>query len=168
MKLSEPLAPSSIQDLLMERLDRLGPAKRVAQIASVFGRQFNYEGIFNTLQGRGETLTRALRRWRAPGIVYRVEDRKAPLRIQACDDPGSRLSSLLQGGTGANSMRAPQRGCLQETTTRKAVSPPCSAIILRERAISQRRSRRGFTRVNRRCDGQRSRRPWPIFARAFR
>src|SRR4029077_10355195 len=32
------LVPASIQDSLMERLDRLGPAKRVAQIASVFGR----------------------------------------------------------------------------------------------------------------------------------
>ena len=40
----------------MERLDRLGPAKRVAQIASVFGRQFNYEGIFSVLPGKGQTL----------------------------------------------------------------------------------------------------------------
>src|SRR6185295_5653308 len=36
LKLSEPLVPSSIHDSLTERLDRLGPAKRVAQIASVF------------------------------------------------------------------------------------------------------------------------------------
>src|SRR5437016_11770471 len=51
-----PLVPASIHDSLMERLDRLGPAKRVAQVASVFGRRFNYEGIFSMLPGRGQTL----------------------------------------------------------------------------------------------------------------
>ena len=58
----------------MERLDRLGPAKRVAQIASVFGRQFNYEGIFNVLPGKGQTLKRALQALESAGIVYRIEE----------------------------------------------------------------------------------------------
>src|SRR3954454_8873814 len=39
-ELPESLVPASIQDSLMERLDRLGPARRVVQIASVFGRRF--------------------------------------------------------------------------------------------------------------------------------
>src|SRR5262249_47213327 len=56
-----PLVPASIQDSLMERLDRLASAKRVAQIASVFGRRFNYEGIFSVLPGKGQTLEHALR-----------------------------------------------------------------------------------------------------------
>src|SRR6516165_8832164 len=60
-KLPEPLVPASIHDSLMERLDRLGPAKRVAQIASVFGRRFNYEGIFSVFPGKGQTLKHALR-----------------------------------------------------------------------------------------------------------
>ncbi|QIG96233.1 AAA family ATPase [Bradyrhizobium sp. 6(2017)] len=72
-KLPETLVPSSIQDSLMERLDRLGPAKRVAQIASVFGRQFSYEGIFNVLPGRDQTLQFALRALESAEIVYRVE-----------------------------------------------------------------------------------------------
>ena len=58
----------------MERLDRLGPAKRVAQIASVFGRRFNYEGIFSVLPGRGQTLKDALRALERAGIVYRSEE----------------------------------------------------------------------------------------------
>jgi class 3 adenylate cyclase/predicted ATPase len=72
--LPDPLVPSSIHDSLMERLDRLGPAKRVAQIASVFGRQFNYEGIFNVLPGNGQTLKDALRALENAGIVYCVEE----------------------------------------------------------------------------------------------
>ena len=34
--------PTSLQDSLMARLDRLGPAREVAQIASVLGREFDY------------------------------------------------------------------------------------------------------------------------------
>lgn len=73
-KLAEPLVPSSIHDSLMERLDRLGPAKRVAQIASVFGRQFNYEGVLNVLPGKSGTLKGALLALEGAGIVYRVEE----------------------------------------------------------------------------------------------
>ncbi len=72
-RLPKPLVPSSIHDSLMERLDRLGPAKRVAQIASVFGRQFNYEGILNILPSQGETLKRALQALESAEIVYPVE-----------------------------------------------------------------------------------------------
>jgi len=70
----EPLVPASIHDSLMERLDRLGSAKRVAQIASVFGRRFNYEGIFGVLPGKGETLKHALQALEKAGIVYRSEE----------------------------------------------------------------------------------------------
>src|SRR5260370_30098498 len=68
------LVPASIQDSLMERLDRLGPAKRVAQIASVFGRRFNYEGIFSVLPGKGQTVKDSLRALERAGIVYRSEE----------------------------------------------------------------------------------------------
>ncbi|MCP1845175.1 class 3 adenylate cyclase/predicted ATPase/DNA-binding transcriptional ArsR family regulator [Bradyrhizobium sp. USDA 4524] len=73
-KLPESLVPASIHDSLMERLDRLGPAKRVAQIASVFGRRFNYDGIFSVLPGKGQTLKHALRALETAGIVYRSEE----------------------------------------------------------------------------------------------
>lgn len=79
LKLSEPLVPSSIHDSLTERLDRLGPAKRVAQIASVFGRQFTYDGILNVLPGKSELLTQALQALESAGIVYRIEEPQADL-----------------------------------------------------------------------------------------
>lgn len=72
-KLPEPLVPASIHDSLMERLDRLGRAKRVAQIASVFGRQFNYEGVSNVLPDENVPVRRALEALETAGIVYRIE-----------------------------------------------------------------------------------------------
>jgi class 3 adenylate cyclase len=38
-----PAVPATLQDSLMARLDRLGPAKEIAQIAAVIGQQFSYE-----------------------------------------------------------------------------------------------------------------------------
>src|SRR5205823_6444442 len=38
----ERTIPATLQDSLMARLDRLGPAKEVAQVAAVIGREFSY------------------------------------------------------------------------------------------------------------------------------
>jgi class 3 adenylate cyclase/predicted ATPase len=78
-KLPEPLVPASVHDSLMERLDRLGAAKRVAQIASVFGRQFNYKGISNILPGKGETLEHALQALERAGIIYHIKEARGVL-----------------------------------------------------------------------------------------
>ncbi|MGF6306739.1 class 3 adenylate cyclase/predicted ATPase [Bradyrhizobium sp. i1.8.4] len=95
-KLPEPLVPSSIQDSLMERLDRLGPAKRVAQIASVFGRQFSYDGIFNVLPGKDQTLKHALWALESAEIVYRVEKSKDVFAFKHAMIQEVAYSSLLK------------------------------------------------------------------------
>jgi TOMM system kinase/cyclase fusion protein len=41
--LSDVVIPASLRDLLVARLDRLGRAKRTAQVASVIGREFTFE-----------------------------------------------------------------------------------------------------------------------------
>src|SRR5262249_29586116 len=54
--------PSTLQALLAARLDRLGPAKEVAQIASVFGREFSYQ-LIRALTGQNDaTLQKNLER----------------------------------------------------------------------------------------------------------
>ena len=41
-----PLAvPNTLQGLLIARLDRLGPAREVAQTAAAIGREFSYDAI---------------------------------------------------------------------------------------------------------------------------
>ena len=79
--LPEPLVPASIQDSLMERLDRLGHAKRIAQIGSVFGRLFEYEGILNLYPIKTETLLRGLAVLESAGLVHRVQERGETLFV---------------------------------------------------------------------------------------
>jgi len=54
-----PLAiPSTLQDSLMARLDRLGPVKEIAQIGAAIGREFDY-ALLNAVVGRDESPLRA-------------------------------------------------------------------------------------------------------------
>jgi tetratricopeptide (TPR) repeat protein len=50
--------PASLQASLMARLDRLGPAKEVAQIGAVIGREFSYE-LISAVADRGDDALRA-------------------------------------------------------------------------------------------------------------
>jgi predicted ATPase len=52
------VVPPSLQQSLTARLDRLGPAREVAQVGSVIGRGFSY-GLFRTLTGMAEAALRA-------------------------------------------------------------------------------------------------------------
>src|SRR6202171_2644013 len=54
-----PLAiPSTLQDSLRARLDRLGPVKEIAQIGAAIGREFDY-ALLNAVVGRDESPLRA-------------------------------------------------------------------------------------------------------------
>jgi len=50
--------PPSLQQSLMARLDRLGPAREVAQVGSVIGRGFSY-GLLCALTGMADAALRA-------------------------------------------------------------------------------------------------------------
>ncbi len=62
--------PSTLQDLLMSRLDRLMTAKRVAQQAAVIGREFSYDLLQVLSQVDEETLQQELRRLVASELIY--------------------------------------------------------------------------------------------------
>ena len=65
-----PLAiPATLHDSLLARLDRLGPAKAVAQIAACIGREFSNEVLSVVAPVRGEELQAALNRLVASGLV---------------------------------------------------------------------------------------------------
>jgi len=62
--------PLTLQDSLMARLDRLGPAKDIAQIASVIGRQFSYT-LLEAIAGASDIdLRAALARLRESGLIF--------------------------------------------------------------------------------------------------
>ena len=58
---------------LMVRLDRLGPAKRVAQLASAIGREFSYDVLHAISQFERKDLDAALKNLVAAEIVYPLQ-----------------------------------------------------------------------------------------------
>ncbi|MBX3348283.1 MAG: AAA family ATPase [Nitrospira sp.] len=72
--LKEPLKelsiPDSLQALLMERIDRLGPAKEIVQIGSAIGREFSYELLRETVDVTEGELKDALHSLGASGLIF--------------------------------------------------------------------------------------------------
>jgi class 3 adenylate cyclase/ABC-type lipoprotein export system ATPase subunit len=66
--------PLTLQDSLMARLDRLGRAKDIAQIASVFGRQFSFALLEAIADASPGDLREALVRLRESGLVFEAGD----------------------------------------------------------------------------------------------
>lgn len=73
--LSGPLGstaiPASLQDSLRARLDHLGPAKEVAELASVLGRSFGHAVLRAVTQKDEEVLDHALKRLVDSELLYR-------------------------------------------------------------------------------------------------
>jgi class 3 adenylate cyclase/predicted ATPase len=63
--------PATLYTSLMARLDRLGPAREIAQIGAVIGRDFSYELLAPVAQWSDGELRRALDRLVAAGLVFR-------------------------------------------------------------------------------------------------
>jgi predicted ATPase len=62
--------PATLQDSLMARLDRLGSAKAIAQLAAILGREFSYPLLAAIAERDEEFLRRALGRLVGAGLVY--------------------------------------------------------------------------------------------------
>jgi predicted ATPase len=66
-----PLAiPSTLQDSLAERLDRLAPVKEIAQIGAAIGREFSYVLLEAVSPVQGQTLQDALDRLIAAELIH--------------------------------------------------------------------------------------------------
>jgi predicted ATPase len=62
--------PSTLQDALMARLDRLGPTKEIAQLGATIGREFSYELLHAVSPVGDETLQQGLKQLLAVELVY--------------------------------------------------------------------------------------------------
>ena len=62
--------PSTLQDALMARLDRLGPTKEIAQLGATIGREFSYELLHAVSPVGDETLQQGLKQLMAVELVY--------------------------------------------------------------------------------------------------
>ena len=78
--------PPTLQQSLMARLDRLGPAREVAQIGAVIGRGFSYD-LLRAVAGMEDRVLQM-----APGTARRS-------RHPACPGPAARIRLSLQTRT---------------------------------------------------------------------
>jgi len=62
--------PTTLQDALMARLDRLGPTKEIAQLGATIGREFSYELLHAVAPVGDETLQQGLKQLLAVELVY--------------------------------------------------------------------------------------------------
>ncbi len=68
--LKELPIPDSLHALLMERVDRLGPAKDIVQTGAAIGREFSYELVQATVEMPDSQLRQALDMFVASGLVF--------------------------------------------------------------------------------------------------
>jgi len=93
--------PATLQDLLMARLDQLGAAKKLAQIAAVIGREFPYELLTQIAGWEGQALRGALRMLTSSSIV-----------LDSGERPGTTFMfrhALLQDAAYASLLRSERR-----------------------------------------------------------
>src|SRR6478672_11420993 len=64
--------PDTLSDALMERLDRVAPSRRLAQIAAVIGREFSYDLLSAVSQIDEDDMLSALSLLEQADIIYRV------------------------------------------------------------------------------------------------
>jgi class 3 adenylate cyclase/predicted ATPase len=64
--------PDTLSDALMERLDRVAPSRRLAQIAAVIGREFSYDLLSAASQVDEDDMLSALSLLEQADIIYRV------------------------------------------------------------------------------------------------
>jgi class 3 adenylate cyclase/predicted ATPase len=65
--------PDTLSDALMERLDRVAPSRKLAQIAAVIGREFSYDLLSAASQVDEDDMLSALSLLEQADIVYRVD-----------------------------------------------------------------------------------------------
>ena len=119
--------PSTLQDSLMARLDQLGPAKFVAQLASAIGREFSYP-LLDAIAPlpRGAAARRIAALEEAGLVRARSSDRRRGLRLQARAGAGGRLPDAA-AQPAARAPRARSRRCWRSASrSRRATHPSCS------------------------------------------
>jgi predicted ATPase len=73
--------PTTLQGSLMARLDRLGPAKEIAQIGAAIGRQFSYDLVESVAQMPASALRVALRHLIDSELITERKDATGPIYV---------------------------------------------------------------------------------------
>ena len=117
-----PLAiPTSLQDSLMARLDRLGAVKVVAQVAAAIGREFTRE-IVACATAAGETLEAAINQLLDAGLLVQgASQQRTVYAFKHVLVRDAAYSSLLRGAR--RSLHRRIANCLETSPGRENTSP---------------------------------------------
>ncbi|KFE71580.1 Adenylate cyclase [Hyalangium minutum] len=78
---SKIVIPTTLRDSLMARLDRLGPAKELAQLASALGREFSYEVLKSVSEREEPVLQHELKTLSDADLVHRRRTARNPIYV---------------------------------------------------------------------------------------
>ena len=126
--------PASLHASLMARLDRLGPAKDVAQIGAAIGRNFSHDLLASLVRETGAELESALDRLIQAGLLFRRVCRRMRATCSSmlwcrtrhmaccCASRDARFTPVSLKPLKANSQRSPRasRSCWRVTIPRLA------------------------------------------------
>jgi len=93
----QPTVPATLHDSLMARLDRLGPAKEIAQVAAVIGQQFSQALLAAVVSYSQAELADGLLRLLEAGLAYR--------RVNAPEESYSFKHALVRDAAYENLLR---------------------------------------------------------------
>ena len=113
--------PMTLQDLLMARLDRLGPAKAVLQQAAVIGRNFPF-GVLAAISGTGPAPL-------AAALARCVEDRLLSERGVAPDSEYAFAHALFQDAAYQSLLRSARQQCHRRVAEAIATQSPSTAEL---------------------------------------
>ena len=157
--------PSTLQDSLMARLDRLAPVKEIAQIAAAIGREFSYRLLEAAAPIQGPALQSALGQLMAAELIHgRGSPPEATYVFKHALVQDAAYASLLHSRR--QRIHADIARAMQELFADQIEATP--AIVAHhyaERASTILRSNGGARRAIRRCAARPSRRRSPISAR---
>ena len=157
--------PPTLQQSLAARLDRLGPAREVAQIGAVLGRDFVYALLRDVAEIDEPALQASLERLADADLLF-VEGAppEAKYRFKHALIQDAAYDSLLKSRRQALHRRAAEVVARQPSTP----SPKRSPIISPRPVSTISPSNGGARRATRRCAARPSRRRSPISARRSR
>jgi predicted ATPase len=156
--------PPTLQQSLAARLDRLGPAREVAQIGAVLGRDFAYQLLRNVAELDEPALQVSLDRLADADLLY-VEGapRQASYRFKHALIQDAAYDNLLKSRRQALHRRAAE--ILRDDPERAAAEPEVIAHHFTRPGSKTWPSSGGDERAIRRCAVRRSKRQSPISAR---
>lgn len=125
--------PVALQASLMERLDRLGPAREIAHVGAAIGREFSAELVATVAQRSGEDLEAALKALVDSGLLVRRQSRRRYYQFKHALIRDAAYGTMLRGTR--RTLHARIAEALERSSTEGAEPPQLLAYHFTEAGL---------------------------------